>query len=210
MQRTTTAIRTTILTTLLVTIATALLGSGLAQIELTEFESGTPIVADEMNENFDELKTAVEAVAHGSVHVSPLDLVPLDGATNYVVRSKYAHLDLDEDLSHTCFGANVDVPQGSVITSVGATADTSQSSTPASAAEVSFGFREWNAQPTTYYEMIDQFGSSTGYVDASVSGPFTDHAAATSVDNASYEYKVLVCLEGDAHFYDAQVDYQLP
>lgn len=208
MQRTTTASRT-ILTTFLTILAMALLGGGLAQIELTEFQSGTPIVADEMNANFDELETAVEAVAHGSVHVSPLDLAPLGGVTDYVVHGSKSTLYLTGSETFSCFGANVDLPHGAELTRVQATVDDPDGSASTSTAEVAFGYRPWTEEPSDYYATLDQYGSTTGYVTQGVSGPFID-AAAQAVDNDAYEYKVAVCLEGDSVFLDARIDYQLP
>ena len=193
----------------MIAVLLALASAALAKIEPTEFQSGTPIVADEMNANFDELKTAVEAVAHGSVHVSPLDLVPLEGVTDYVVRGVKAHLDLGGAEAFSCFGARVDVSQGATITRVQATVDDPDGSADVSTAEVAFGYREWTDEPSDDFATLDPYGSTTGYVTQGVSGPFAD-VPVQAIDNDAYEYKVAVCLEGDSRYLDARLDYELP
>ena len=199
------------LRTVAIVLATVVaLGVAHAQIELTTFQAGDPIVADEVNGNFDELATAIDAAAHGTADVTAMDLVKLDGfAGEEPIRSDDHSLGLPAAATSGCFGAHVRLPDGATVTSVSATMDLSLGTPADNDAFARFWHRTWTERGDETFALLQSFGSTTGYVTQTNSGPFAD-AAVHDVDAAGREYGVEVCLEEDAQFFHAQIAYRLP
>lgn len=193
-------------------LAAGLLSVAFAQIDLTSFEAGDPIVADEVNANFEELATAVQSVASGTANVTALDMLMLNGAAGLTPdRSKSHYLGaIARDGEVTgCYGANFDLPDGATITSVSATMDLSVGSA-ANDASAQFWHRSWTSTNSTVIADLSAFNSDTGYVTQTISGPFAEDPDAMEVKADEREYAVTVCLTEDARFFHAQVAYEIP
>ncbi len=208
---------------LVATLAALLASAALAQIELTEFQSGTPIVADEMNANFDAVVDAIEsnrarldAIETGTLRVTPIDMVPLNtfdfrgsGVDLDYIRDKDDYLGLageaDDGAAYFCFAARIDPPDGSTLTTFAATM--SEDAGSGDIAEAVLYERPWddaqlgneNALAT-----VDQFQTTFGEEIAS-GGDLP-----VVVDTDANEYRVEACLQRRAGFLGARVEYELP
>ncbi len=193
-------------------LAAGLLSVAFAQMDLTSFASGDPIVAAEVNANFEEIATAVQSIASGTANVTAFDMLMLDGAAGLTpARSrKYHYLSAitTSGITTGCYGANFDLPDGATITSVSATMDLSLGSA-SNDASAEFWHRSWTSERSTEIAFLNAFNSSTGYVTQTVSGPFADEDA-VDVKANEREYGVTVCLTEDARFFHAQVAYEIP
>lgn len=200
-------------------------GTGAAQVQLTQFQTGDPIVADEVNANFEALGAAIEqlqqrldAVQSGVARVSAVDLVPLytvdlQGSGNsldYVVQdAKVGTLSLvgqAVDAGTYCFGTSLDLPDGGSIIGLSANGFDAVGSD----ATVTLLRRAWGFEATEELAGIDR-GTSDDFSDALASIEAPGSALPHVVDAVGYAYRLDVCLSGpNAGFLDAAIDYDLP
>lgn len=198
-----------------------------AQIELTSFQTGDPIRADDVNGNFQELADAITAVADGEYRILPFDLVPFEPFSDagieggspdvptefrYGVNSKY-HLELTGSTETSgrpyCFGSHVRLPDGATVVRHGATL---QESDPGKDVGTNDASATFYRQPfsTTDVEppetIVETIAQATTFQESSTIGlplPVT-------IDNDAYTYGYLVCLQGDGMFLNARLSYTLP
>ena len=199
-------------TILLATVAAVLLAApAAAQVQLTTFQAGDPIVASEMNANFQELATNAEAVAPGRHLVTAADLVPRDASTDFIrgQGGKY-YLEL-EGTSETdgphCFLARVRLPDGATVTLVGATLQDPDPSGDVHAAEaglLSIPFATDGAAAP------DELAGVTAFTDTFFESKTTGGALPAVIDRQAATYVYVVCLEGFGSFLNGRIEYDLP
>lgn len=195
----------------LVLFATILFGTAAAQIDLTPFSSGDPIVAEEVNGNFQELADAVTAIADGEYRILPPDLTPTDDGADYRygVNNK-SELFLDGDLAgFTCFGHHVRLPDGATVTRHGSTmAEPSPGDAPdGDRAEAYFLKRPFSTTSDQAPDaVVESIAAATTFQEsATIGGNLPE-----TIDNETYVYEYRVCLEGGGRFLNARLTYTLP
>lgn len=200
-----------------------LVGAATAQVELTTFATGDPIVADQVNQNFSNLADGVtqnaarlDAMESGTVWVSSLEMVPLytfnildvdSTADLEYMREKEDALFLIRAANSSgdlyCFGARVRLPQGATVTSFAASMYLQSTS---DAAYSQLLLRPWGSDRTESMALHEwSTTTSSSYVEMT-----TSSITGATVDNATNEYRVETCLSGDSRFLDARIEYSLP
>lgn len=198
-----------------------------AQIELTSFQTGDPIRADDVNGNFQELADAITAVADGEHRILPFDLVPLepfsdadnDGGTpdvptefRYGVNNKF-HLELTGSTEPSgrsyCFGSHVRLPDGATVVQHGATLQESDpgenvGDNDASATFYRQPFSTTDVEPPE--TIVETIARATTFQEGSMVGG----GLPVTIENDAYTYGYLVCLKGDGMFLNARLHYTLP
>ena len=201
-------------------LAAAVLGAALGQIQLTRFQSGEPIVASEVNANFDALKNAVEGAQErvtaleGDVRrVSYVDLVPLSTVDLETSGDVLAFTRTDTKLGYLallgtdgtfCFAARLNLPDGAIVTAFTATALDQVGD------DVDVLLRAWGSTSVETLTGIDA-GTTDAFPDtlATVAAPAGE--LPTDLDATTYEHRVDVCLSGEnAGFLDAAIHYDVP
>lgn len=204
-----------------VSLLVAILASmAAAQLDLVTFQAGDPIRADEVNGNFAALRDAIEARQLDTVHVSYVDLVPLntsdlrgtDVALDYTrILDKESVLTLDvADASATfCFATRLDLPDGATISSLSAVAYDGPNSYEDDV-DVLLRRRPWGETALEIVAGIDEDASDVFGADlTSASAPAS--AFPHAVDAAGYAYRLDVCIAGSgAGFLDAALTLGLP
>lgn len=199
--------------TKLMAAITLIAGAGLvaAQVPLTTFTAGDVIRADEVNENFESLADAVEAIesrpaaTDGTVRVTPVDMAPDESATDYMRLSHKAELLLAGD-SYTggemhCFDARVDLPEGAEVTSFGALLKAGDGADDT--ADAFLRERPWDSRPSDVLASVEATADEFRE-EATTSG------LPVSVDPAGHAYVVTTCLQGRSGFLGARVSYEVP
>lgn len=199
-----------------------------AQIELTPFQTGDPIRAGDVNDNFRELADAVTAIADGEYRVLPFDLVPVEPFSDadddigtpdvptefrYGVNNKLA-LELTGSTQTSgrsyCFGGHVRLPDGATVVQHGATLKESTPGT--STSDVHDASATFYRQPfsTTDIEAPDVIVTTIAQATTFQEGVTTGGELPVTIDNDASTYGYLVCLKGDGMFLNARLSYTLP
>lgn len=204
-----------------VSLLAAILASvAAAQVDLVTFQTGDPIRADEVNGNFEALRDAIEARHPSTVHVSYVDLVPLNtsdlqGAgvaldyTRILDKESVLTLTVAESEATFCFATRLDLPDGAAISSLSAVAYDGPNSYE-NDVDVILRRRPWGDTVLETVAGLDEEGSDDFGADlasASAAASAFPHA----VDAVGYAYRLDVCLTGSgAGFLDASLVLDLP
>lgn len=201
--------------------AILLLGFAQAQVALNEFTEGTPIVADEVNENFTNLAGAIGANADaidaaatridslegtgstGTVWATREDLSPAQGTVDFDYSSEPQKSELVLIGTGTgveyCFRGRIDLPHQATVTEFGAIAKAFGGH-----AEIALERRAWAAGPYDTLVSVQATGSSHAEVSTTATPLPVD------VNSDEYGYFVRVCLQDGGGMRSAYVTFDLP
>lgn len=214
---------------LIAALATFVVGSAaLAQVNLVTFSEGDVIRADDVNQNFESVASAVESVQgrvdtlegdeSREVRVTRADLVPAQGAPDgqdqdgfeyqYSQLPNRAQLELAGnariDGYQYCFYTRLDLPDGATITEFAATLLDEDLGAADSLGVAYLMERAWTSIP--FDTLASVAATSVDFQEVATSSTPLPH----DVDASAHAYLVMVCLQRQGEFLGARVDYDMP